>query len=207
MGEWRRSLYGLLDHPALYRATRLLLAPGAESGIGRVVEDLLRELPAPGRTLDVGCGPWSWLFSWGLNPVGIDCSSRYMSEFAQSGRRAVVGSADVLPFSSRSFDSVWSMGLLHHLPPSAAAQTVAEMVRVCRPGGVVVLVDAVLPVSGWRRPLAYLLRRLDRGRFVRREEQLRSMLAAAIPFEKKWRRVTFSLNGMELLTCWSQIPR
>ena len=139
--------------------------------------------------------------------MGLDFSRRYMREYARSGRRAVVGSADALPFPAQSFDSVWTIGLLHHLPDSAAAQTIGEMVRVCRPGGVVVVVDAVLPLSAWRRPLAYLLRRLDRGRFVRAEEPLQSMLAAGIPFLKKVRRVTFSLNGMELLTCWAQILR
>ena len=45
-------------------------------------------------------------------------------------------------------------------------QALDEMRRVCRGNGHVIVVDAVLPVRAWQRPLAYAIRRADRGRWV-----------------------------------------
>jgi ubiquinone/menaquinone biosynthesis C-methylase UbiE len=45
----------------------------------------------------------------------------------------VVADAEALPFSSDSFDMVYSNGVIHHTPDTAA--TVREIHRVVRPGG------------------------------------------------------------------------
>jgi SAM-dependent methyltransferase len=199
-GKGRRPV----DSPWLYRLSQVILAPGAESSLTRTIRDLCRQLTPTGTILDVGCGPSSWLFRVGLDPVGLDLSFAYSAAYAGPGHRAVVGSADVLPFASHSFEGVWSIGLLHHLPDATATRALREMIRVCGPGGHVVVFDSVMPRSAWRRPLAYLIRRLDRGRFVRRESDLTSLLLSVAPFRIK--RMTYSHLGLELLACWSTRP-
>jgi SAM-dependent methyltransferase len=193
----------LLELPWVYRLQTALLAPGAEAAIVRRIADLLPQLPAAARLLDVGCGPHSWLFRVGLHPVGADVSLSYLRAYTAGGETAVAASADALPVAAHSFDGVWSIGLLHHLPDATAAATLNEMVRACRPGGYVAVFDAVLPRATWRRPVASAIRCFDRGRFMRRESELRGLL----PLGFDWRgdRFTYAATGLEALLMWAVI--
>jgi ubiquinone/menaquinone biosynthesis C-methylase UbiE len=51
--------------------------------------------------------------------------------------------ADQLPFPRNTFDIVTCRLALHHMPD--ARRAIAEMARVCRPGGQVVLADNIVP--------------------------------------------------------------
>jgi SAM-dependent methyltransferase len=105
-----------------------------------------------------------------------------------------------LPFKDRCFGGVWSVGLLHHLTDSDVADTVREMMRVCRVGGYVAILDAVMPNPAWGRPVAYTLRRLDRGQFVRSQPHLLSLF----PNLASWKieRFTYALTGLEFVGCY-----
>ena len=197
------ALYHLLDQPWVYRASQFLLAPGANRFITMKMRRLVTRLPPTKRILDVGCGPSSWLWRSDLHPVGLDLSFSYIKVFCQFGEPAVTGSAVALPFHNQSFDAVWSFGLLHHLPDDMAHQTTEEMTRVCRPNGYIVIIDAVLPDPAWRRPIAYALRRADRGGFVRREQDFKKILPADQSFTTE--RFTYAYNGLEVLICWFQL--
>ncbi len=191
-----------LEVPWVYRLQAAIFAPGAEGAIVRRLGDLLAELPPAGRLLDVGCGPRSWLSHLALHPVGADVSLSYLREYVARGDAAIAASADALPLAPESFDGVWSIGLLHHLPDRVAAAALSEMVRACKPAGYVALFDAVLPHAAWRRPLASAIRRFDRGRFMRSESALRALL----PVELDWRgdRFTYAGTGLEGLMCWAR---
>jgi len=199
----RPVLDRLLDLPWVYRLQTAIFAPGAEGAIVGRIAALLPQLPAATRLLDVGCGPHSWLFRVGLHPVGADVSLPYLREYTAGGETAVAASADALPIASHSFDGVWSIGLLHHLPDPTAAATLNEMVRACRPGGYVAVFDAVLPRATWRRPVASAIRRFDRGRFVRSESALRGLLPSG--FDWRCDRFTYAATGLEAVLCWMQI--
>ncbi len=69
------------------------------------------------------------------------------------------------------------------------------MQRVTRAGGCTVIFDAVLPRAAWRRPVAALIRRLDRGRWMRTESALTALLAPLGEWECE--RLTYSLTGLE----------
>ena len=176
-----------------------ILAPGAESAIVGKLRELVQSISPGNRILDVGCGPTSWLWRIELDPWGLDFTPSYIKNYCVGGRHGFVGVAEALPFRSRHFDTVWSIGLLHHLPDDVARQAVSEMSRVCRSEGWVVILDAVMPSSPWRRPLAYTIRRLDRGGFVRSESGLngsvRSVAGSGVTLE----RVTYSVYGLEFL--------
>ena len=174
---------------ALYRFSTAVLAPGGARDIASRIES------RPGRALDVGCGPDSPLWSVGMKPFGVDIALDRARAFGP----AVVASAAALPFADGAFASVWSFGLLHHLPDDRARAALREMRRVTGAGGATVILDAVLPRRGWRRPLAWLLRRLDRGRWMRCQEALQALFDS--PAAWRFERFTYARTGLEGVIC------
>lgn len=198
----RDAVYKMLDRPIVYKAAQLILGPGAESAITDHINALRKTLPADnGNILDIGCGPESWLSKAdrSLKPVGVDLTPSYIKSYNETGCLGVVGSADQIPFGENKFDSVWTIGLLHHLPDSVVHQTLLESVRVCKPGGHVVILDAVKPKHAALRPIASILRKMDRGEFMRMEAHIRSLF----PNTNDWKveRMTYAYTGLEMLSC------
>ena len=94
--------------------------------------------------LDVGCGPRGSL-EWcdtsvrvGLDPLSV----RYLElGVAAHGMDYVAAGAESMPLRTESFDIVTSMNSLDHVDDLDA--TIAEMVRVLRPEGTLLLVTGV----------------------------------------------------------------
>ena len=124
---------------------RRALAPVATWLAGRNQRDV--------RGLDVGCGTGRLLAAlhgaWpGMRLTGIDLSKPYLEEARRLiGRTARVkleeAAAEALPFGEASLDLVVSSFLLHELPKDIRAKALAEMARVVKPGGLVVIVDSL----------------------------------------------------------------
>src|SRR4030088_810255 len=112
-----REVHSKFVKARLYHSLGRLLAPDAQSIIGRRLKH------QPGRALDVGCGAWSCLSLAGMAPYGVDISADCVRAFGH----AVVASAIALPFVDGCFDSVWSFGMLHHLPDHEARAAILEM--------------------------------------------------------------------------------
>jgi SAM-dependent methyltransferase len=198
------SFYRVLNHPLAYNAAQRVFAPGGEASLTNYIASLTDALVTDGPLLDVGCGPRSWLWRVGLRPVGVDIEPAYVDAYIRAGGQATLGSADAIPHGDASFAGVWSIGVLHHLADAMVAGAIGEAIRVCRPGGYVAMLDAVLPTSPWRRPLAAFIRRLDRGRHMRQEGALRSLLD---PFGRwHYTRFTYSATGLEMLACLHRRP-
>ena len=193
------NIYRVLEIPLVYRVSQAILAPG---NVGIISEQLSRtfaQMPRPSKILDVGCGPSSFLWNFGMKPVGLDVCHAYTKKFRDAGNLSVTASATVLPFPADSFDLVFSMSLLHHLPDAMARDTVGEIVRITRPGGKAVLFDPVLPKAAWRRPQAWALCKLDRGRFIRSQGDYESRVLDAREYQTI--RFTHTYLGAEgLLT-------
>jgi ubiquinone/menaquinone biosynthesis C-methylase UbiE len=184
------------NKPFFYRLHQVVFAPGANIYMKKIIQSLLPKMSNRKKILDVGCGPASWLFQFGLKPVGLDIDPNFIHEYKKYAE-AYIGSADNLPFAENTFDSVWSIGLLHHLPTPMAQQAVKEMMKVCKKDGQVIIIDAVLPVSAIRRPLAWLTRKIDNGKFIRKSEENKKLF----PDLKYWKiqRHTYAYTGLELL--------
>jgi SAM-dependent methyltransferase len=69
------------------------------------------------------------------------------------------GDAASLPFVGNSFDLVFCRSAVHHFP--RPERVVAEMARVCRPGGRVVVSDMTAPSPAERQAFDNLHRRMD----------------------------------------------
>jgi ubiquinone/menaquinone biosynthesis C-methylase UbiE len=115
--------------------------------------DLLVEAARPRPedvSLDVACGPGSVVAAFALRvrrAEGLDATEAMLEQArklaAREGLRNVTwhrGSVYALPFVDEAFDIVSCRYAFHHLLEPVRA--LAEMVRVCRDGGRVVLCDA-----------------------------------------------------------------
>ncbi len=191
------SPYRLLENSFIYNLSQWILAPGAGVFLKKHFRLIFSE--SKGLVLDVGCGPFLNTPATG-KICGLDSNFGYLKQYIrQSGARGVAGLAESLPFRSNIFDEVRCFGLLHHLSDAAALKAIQEMFRCVRPHGRVVIVDNVWPKNPFLRPLAWLNRRLDRGRWVRFEEKLFDLVKQSGETEWTRYRFTYTLIGHEAL--------
>lgn len=90
--------------------------------------------------LEIGCGAGRdglILGESGCTYTGVDLSPTAVQICRDRGLDAVEASAVDLPFDDESFDAVWSMSTLMHLPGDGFNQAVQELGRVVRRGGTV----------------------------------------------------------------------
>jgi SAM-dependent methyltransferase len=107
------------------------------------LEERLDRLGRGGPVLDLGCGRGYWMEHMtgrGIVAVGVEHDP---GRAAQAGRYGPVVSGDGarLPLADASVDLVWCLHVLHHLPEPA--RVLAEVRRVLRPGGSLVLAETV----------------------------------------------------------------
>lgn len=109
------------------------------------VRRLLGAPDGEGRALDVGCGAGA--FAYAVAPhvaevIGIDGDEALLAaarDGAPPNATFVLGDAAALPFGYGEFDVVGCLRLLHHV--RRPELVVAELARVTRPGGRILLVD------------------------------------------------------------------
>jgi ubiquinone/menaquinone biosynthesis C-methylase UbiE len=105
------------------------------------------------QVLDVGCGTGTlaieaqrWVGNVG-RVAGIDPGIQQIGRArAKAARRNLpidfqTGVIEQLPFPDQTFDVVFSTLMMHHLPGSVKRQGLAEIVRVLKPGGRLVIAD------------------------------------------------------------------
>ena len=110
--------------------------------------------------LEVGCGLGTDLLQFargGAEVYGIDLTEKgagltrkRLKLYGLHGRISV-GDSERLPFESDCFDLVYSWGVIHHTPNTAAAAQ--EIVRVCKPGGRIMVMlyhrRSLLALQAW----------------------------------------------------------
>ena len=142
-------------------------------------------LPMGGLVLDVGCGTGQLaaaIASEGFDVFGVDLSASMVDRARERGllgTYAAVTSA--LPFAESSFDLALTVATLHHLEtPERVAATVAEMGRVVRPGGFVVLWDHNPANPYWPMLMKRVPQDSGDERLVPLDELLRSVRQAGL---------------------------
>lgn len=168
----------------------------------------LAAVPRP-RFLDVGCGSGANLAAFATlgEPVGADFAPAAVRLCRERGLPATaVASAARLPFPAASFDLVLSCDVLCHRSLADRDVPLAEMARVLRPGGVVMLNLPAFQVlhsphdeaygqdRRFTRPeLAVLLR--DAGLEVVASTYWNSLLFPAAAAARLWRRLRRGGSG------------
>jgi SAM-dependent methyltransferase len=149
-----------------FRGLRRFMAP--------LLEEAARGVPSA-RILDCGCGTGHnlhMLRRYG-RAAGIDLTWTGLSYAHQRGERAVAqATAALLPFASDTFDIVTSFDVIYALPDRDEQATIAEMLRVLKPGGHLVLNVAAMDVlKGNHSVLALEVRRYSRQSLRERLER------------------------------------
>ena len=108
----------------------------------RCLSDLVEPYLSGGRFLfDVGCGPGgaSSQFPRGWERVFVDLNFRVLDSFIRGPVLKVQGDAQLLPLGESLADVVVCSDTLHQCSVKDVPAVVGELVRVCRPGGLVLL--------------------------------------------------------------------
>jgi len=117
--------------------------------------DLVRRYGAGKDVFEAGCGTGLLLreaAAVARSAVGLDLSRGMLAPARARGLHVVQGSLTDVPLPAASFDLVYSMKVLAHVPPIERA--IAELARLVRPGGHLLL-EFYNPMS-----LRYLAKRL-----------------------------------------------
>ncbi len=117
--------------------------------------------------LDVGSGPGRLTIALQRQAgaagdvYGIDPSTEMINVARRRAARMgapvefLVGTIEQLPYPDGTFDSVVTRLVLHHLPESSRQQGFAELRRVLKPGGTLVLVEFMPPANHVLATLAF----------------------------------------------------
>lgn len=143
-GGWRYDFHGWFIDTIWFR--------GQGRELRRRTATLARLRPGE-QVLDVGCGTGTLAMDVARRVgragrvVGIDPSAEQIARAnAKAIRRHVpiefqIGVIEQLPFLDQTFDVVLSTLMMHHLPASLKRQGLAEIARVLKPGGRLVIAD------------------------------------------------------------------
>ena len=138
---------------------------GREQAFRQRIADLAR--PQAGESvLDVGCGTGT-LAMQALQRVGetgrvsgIDPSPQMIARASRKAERVglaidfQVGVIEQLAFPDQSFDVVLSTFMMHHLPDDLKRQGLAEIARILKPGGRLLVLDMKGPAGPWKSRIA-----------------------------------------------------
>ena len=136
---------------------------------------------SPGkRILNIGTGTGNLAlrcFACGATIVGLDPSRRMLTKACEKvgdDPRAEFRQVDEpflhIPYSDNSFNAVVSTYAFHHIPHCLKADSVCEMVRVLKPGGLWALGDLIFESEEAERKALHQYRWLEEEYFTRVEE-------------------------------------
>jgi len=137
---------------------------GSEQALRQTTADLAQLQPGEA-VLDVGCGTGTLALvakehvGVAGRVSGIDPSAQLLTRARhKAARRGLeinfqLGVIEQLPFPDQSFDVVLSTLMMHHLPDDLKRQGLAEIARVLKPGGRLLVVDARRPEEHHDQPV------------------------------------------------------
>lgn len=191
MNQERRRLR--LSDPVRKRLgqTAALVAELQDRRAAETLEQLRRLLRLTGeeRALDVGTGAGALaiaLAQFVREVVGVDIVPELLGEGrkrAPANVELVEADATALPFERGSFDLVCTARTLHHVPRPELV--LAEMNRVLRPGGTMLVIDQLAPIDS--------LAAIELNRFERARDPSTTRILADVDL-----RGLFEANGFVL---------
>src|SRR5258707_15351923 len=143
-GGWRYDLHGWFFDPFWFHGQVREL---------RQKTATLAQLQPGEQVLDVGCGTGTLAIEVARRVgragrvAGVDPGKEQIARARRSAARRnmpiefQIGVIEQLPFPDRSFDVVLSTLMMHHVPAPLKRQGLAEIARVLKPGGRLVIAD------------------------------------------------------------------
>ena len=158
----------LLSMPCFYNLVQLVIAaPMIKKMKDRLDESGVTTNPNI-RILDVGCGPGEYSQWYSGEYTGIDIADQYVMRASGKYPSSYFIKCDASNFElHEKFDVGVSIGLYHHLSDNEALKSIEVVLRHLRPKSKFYVFDAILPLTFLKNPIGYILRKLDRGKFVR----------------------------------------
>jgi SAM-dependent methyltransferase len=131
----------------------------------------------PGRILEAGCGTGAFAQKLALEfqcPIHLADLAGEGLRFAQARGLPALVQSDIqaLPLASASYDCVLSLDVLIHLAKGRERDAMAELARVLRPGGLLMIRVAALDLLRSRHSaFTYERQRFTRARLIRTAEE------------------------------------
>lgn len=152
------GVYDLVDNA-------IMLLFGGQAKLRRAIIGYAR-LASGARVLDIGAGTGTLLaYLSTVEPaprgiIGIELSWRMLQVarrkfFDGSAPFLLNASCASLPLGDETFDCVFNVWLLHHVPGPLKVQALAEARRVLKPGGALITVDVDRPTTWLGRLIAF----------------------------------------------------
>lgn len=164
-GEEKRMLSEMEKIAPTYDSYMRKMTLGRERALRETTVDLAQVKPGD-CILEVGCGtgsltlaakrragPAGKAFGIDIIPVMIDLSRR---KAAQAGEEITFqpGSVDDIPFPDNQFDAVMGSFMIFHMSEDTRRKGIAEIHRVLKPGGRLLVLDLALPAQRVQRAIA-----------------------------------------------------
>ena len=181
----KRVLQQIVDYPPILDFVRRVIEANFR-GEKKVIKSEL--LGREGQILDLPCGTgiFSPLFP-DATYTGIDLGEHYVlrarKQFPQ--KKFLVGDALDLKFPDKSFDSVLTIGFLHHLDPPEVLKSLAEIHRVLKPGGIFLLIEDCPTRSRWN-VFGRFLQAWDAGGRIRERGYYEDLLKEKFTLQKSY---------------------
>lgn len=174
MNERYRANYAQIaqDHLAHWQRTGQNPWQSKEhvAAVSRAALGFVQRYSAPGaRVLDAGCAIGDFLLKIrGRDLYGCDFTPAYVAIAQQRGLSVIQSDLEAMPYADGEFDMVLALDVLEHVLDLNAV--VASLLRVLRPGGVLVVrspdEEDLMPYLGPDNPYYYVhLRRFDEASF------------------------------------------
>jgi len=157
----------------------------------KIVKDELDKINYNDRVLDLGCGTGEFsVFFKDYSYTGIDIESNYI-DFAKNNYtgKFEIMDASKMSFPDDFFDLIIVLGVFHHISDEICLKIFKEMKRVVKRNGRILIMEDLDPESRIDM-LGNLLRKLDKGDFIRKEKEYVNLISNTLDIKN-----TFSVRS------------